>query len=108
MAKVINKIGAITYLKSELRKRNIHRFSSIKDIQEFQAAYRHKISNIDNDIRNSLDSELNIVAEKYKNACKQSELKRMEIELEIDEKKKSKKEKKSHSKKKKKKKRARR
>ena len=51
MAKVINKVGALSTLKTELEKRNISQFNSVKEIREFESIYEQRIDAVEKEIR---------------------------------------------------------
>ena len=62
MAKIINKIGALSNLKRELDKRNITQFQSVKDIKEFEQTYQQQIENVQSDIISRLKSKLDTLS----------------------------------------------
>lgn len=62
MAKIINKVGALSNLKRELDKRNINQFQSVKDIKEFEQTYQQQIENVQSDIRSRLKLKLDTIS----------------------------------------------
>ena len=56
MAKIINKVGALSTLRKELVKRNIRQFHSIKDIKEFERSYAQQLKDVEVEIRHKLKS----------------------------------------------------
>lgn len=75
MAKIINKVGALSTLKKELEKRNVTQFNSIKEIKEFEQTYEQQIEDVENETRlkhksnlesmsNELDSLVSLIESK--------------------------------------------
>lgn len=62
MAKIINKVGALSNLKLELDKRDINQFQSVKDIKEFEQTYQQQIENVQSDIRSRLKSKVDTIS----------------------------------------------
>jgi hypothetical protein len=58
MAQVINTVGSLTTLKTELHKRGINEFHSIKEIDEFERTYAHNRATAVKDLTQKLELEL--------------------------------------------------
>ncbi len=62
MAKIINKVGALSTLKTELEKRYITQFHSVKDIKEFERTYDQQLEDVEKDIRLKLKTKLESIS----------------------------------------------
>ncbi len=85
MARIINKVGALSALKNELDKRNITQFQSIKDIKEFERTYVQQLEDIGEEIRLKLKSKLESISAELDGLIPIIRSKRAKAEEEVNE-----------------------
>ena len=80
MAKVINKVGALSTLKKELGKRNVTQFNSVKEIKEFEQTYAQQIDNVEHEARRKHEAKLESMSTELDNLATQIQSKRAIVE----------------------------
>lgn len=83
MCKIYNTIGSFTALKSHLHKRNIHDFSSLEDVVDFQNSYTTYRQQIISHHENLIEQEKNMLRHELQQLDKEIEAERLQAEIKL-------------------------